>query len=84
MLSGRSDEQRCMRQEKDTVGCESVCDPESSTEVHLLCVLMTYSLFFKISVSHFSTLLCLLDKFHIVHDEQKTEVTPLTFFGIHS
>lgn len=40
--------------------------------------------FFKISVTHFSTLLCLLDKFHIVHDEQKTEVTPLTFFGIHS
>lgn len=72
-------------QEKDIVVCESVCDPESGTEVHLLCVLMTYSLcFFKNSVTHFPTLLCLLDKCHIVHDQQKTEVTPLTFFGIHS
>lgn len=35
-------------QEKDIVSCESLCDPESSTEVHLLCVLMAYSLcFFK-------------------------------------
>lgn len=72
-------------QDKDIVGCGSVCDPESSTEVHLLFVLMTYSLrFFKNSVTHFPTLLCLLDKFHIVHHHQKTEVTPLAFFGIQS
>lgn len=79
---GRTDPQDCVSQEENIVDRESVCDPESSTEMHLLWVPMTYSLcFLKDLVTHFHTLLCLLDKFHVAHYQQKTEVIPLKFLA---
>lgn len=66
---------------ENIVDHESVSDPESSTEMSLHCVLMMHLVFFKNSVTHFPTLLCLLDKCDIVHDQQKTEVMLLRFLS---
>lgn len=52
--------------------------------IYSVCWWHTHLVFSRTQLPIFPTLLCLLDKCHIVHDLQKTEVTPLTFFGTHS